>query len=147
MPAIAGRGQSLQPPRAPVLVAWRAALAERPDSSWCAIGALFGGLRTALWLALGACAIDVPDAFAAGQSVLLACIAMAMLAVAWQRRERAALRDAIVVAAITGAKVFASDLVALQGVPRVLSVFSFGVLALVGSVVLSRWQSAADSRN
>ncbi|HEX6812405.1 MAG TPA: hypothetical protein VF384_12325 [Planctomycetota bacterium] len=116
--------------------------------SWCAILALFGGLRTALWLALGAFAIDAPDAFAAGQSMLLVGIAMTMLAVAWWRRERATLRDAIVVAAIAGAKVFASDLVVLHGVPRVLAVFSFGVLALVGSVVLGRWQSAgAESRS
>jgi hypothetical protein len=112
--------------------------------SWCAITALFGGLRTALWLLLALFAVDVPDAFAAGQSMLLAGIAMAMLAVSWWRRERATLLDAIAVAAIAGAKVFASDLVALHGVPRVLSVFSFGMVALVGSVVLGRWQSAGS---
>ncbi|HEU4420700.1 MAG TPA: hypothetical protein VFT55_17305, partial [Planctomycetota bacterium] len=116
--------------------------------SWCAIAALFVALRTALWLAVAAFAIDVPDAFAAGQSVLLASIAIAMLVVARWRRDRATLRDAIGVAAIAGAKVFASDLVALHGVPRVLCVFSFGVLAAVGSVVLGRWQSAGvGSRN
>jgi hypothetical protein len=115
--------------------------------SWCALAALFGGLRTALWLLLAVFAIDGPDAFAAGQSVLLTGIAMAMLAVAWWRRDRATLRDAIVVAAIAGTKVFVSDLVSLHGVPMVLSMFSFGVLAFVGSVVLGSWQSAADSKN
>jgi hypothetical protein len=115
--------------------------------SWCALAALFAGLRTALWPVLAAFTTDVPDAFAAGQSVLLAGIAMSMLAVASWRRDRATLRDAIVVAAIAGAKVFASDLVALHGVPCVISVFSFGVLALVGSVVLGRWQSAGGPRN
>jgi hypothetical protein len=126
----------LWPHDAPARVLW-----------WCAIAALFAGLRTALWLGLAAFAIDVPDVFAAGQSVLLTSIAMVMLAVASWRRERAMLRDAIVVAAIAGAKVFASDLVSLHGVPMVLSMFSFGVLALVGSVVLGRWQSAGVPRD
>ncbi|MHC4919582.1 MAG: hypothetical protein ACYTKC_08290 [Planctomycetota bacterium] len=35
---------------------------------------------------------------------------------------------------------FTSDLFTAHGVPLVLSVFSFGMAAAVGSVVLGRWQ-------
>jgi hypothetical protein len=65
---------------------------------------------------------------------------MTLFALAFSRRSTELRGVAILVSLVGAAKVFTYDLVALQGIARVASVFSFGLLAAVASVVLGRWQ-------
>jgi len=50
---------------------------------------------------------------------------------------------AILLTIIGGAKVFLYDLLGGGGLPRVLSLFSFGLAAALESLLLGRWQLQA----
>lgn len=112
---------------------------------WAAIAALFCGLRVLAHPAVAALATDVDNAFGGAQSVLLNTIATALLVAAHLRTSRTLLGTAVLVGLVGGVKTLASDLLNLQGVPLVASVFSFGITALVGSLVLGRWQRTGDA--
>jgi uncharacterized membrane protein len=83
---------------------------------------------------------DARNAFGGAQSVIITVAAMALFALASSRRSTELRGVAILVTLVGAAKVFFYDLVALQGVARVVSVFSFGLLAAVASLALGRWQ-------
>jgi hypothetical protein len=55
-------------------------------------------------------------------------------------RNRELIVIAAIIAVIGAGKVFILDLFGIKGVPLVLSVFSTGVVAAFGSVVMGRWQ-------
>jgi hypothetical protein len=97
-------------------------------------------LRTGAFLVLSARMADARNAFGGAQSVIITVTAMALFALAAARRSTELRSVAILVTLVGAVKVFTYDLVALQGVPRVVSVFSFGLLAAFASVVLGRWQ-------
>jgi hypothetical protein len=97
-------------------------------------------LRTGAFLFLSSRMADAGNAFGGAQSVIITVAAMALFALAASRRSTELRSVAILVTLVAAAKVFFYDLVALQGVARVVSVFSFGLLAAVASVVLGRWQ-------
>lgn len=103
------------------------------------LAATFGFLRLVAYPLLAGFS-EVENAFSGVQSVLLNLMAVVLLVLAWRRRDRAIVGMAALVSVVGGLKVFGSDFLALHGVPLVLSVFSFGVLALMGSIVLGRWQ-------
>jgi hypothetical protein len=100
-----------------------------------ATGAIFGAARVAIepWLQGSAGAFD------AAESVILAVLAILLLLLARRCVDRAMLGVAALVTVAAGIKVFGVDLLSLHGVPLVASVFSFGVVAAVGSAVLGRW--------
>jgi len=113
----------------------------------CAVALLTASLagafflvRTGAFLVLSARLADARNAFGGAQSVIITVAAMALFALASSRRSTELRGVAILVTLVGAAKVFFYDLVALQGVARVVSVFSFGLLAAVASVVLGRWQ-------
>jgi len=110
--------------------------------------ALAGGfflVRTGAFLLLGSRLEDPRNAFGGAQSVVITVAAMALFALAFSRRSTELRSVAILVTLVGAAKVFFYDLVALQGVARVVSVFSFGLLAAVASVVLGHWQRREPS--
>ncbi len=116
----------------------------------CAVALLTASLaggfflvRTGAFLVLSSRMADVRNAFGGAQSVIITFAAMALFALASSRRSTELRSVAILVTLVGAAKVFFYDLVALQGVARVVSVFSFGLLAAVASVVLGRWQRRA----
>jgi hypothetical protein len=113
----------------------------------CAVALLTASLagafflvRTGAFVALSSRMADARNAFGGAQSVIITVAAMALFALASSRRSTELRSVAILVTLVGAAKVFFYDLVALQGVARVVSVFSFGLLAAVASVVLGRWQ-------
>ena len=64
-----------------------------------------------------------------------------VLLLAGSRRRRPELIWVAVALAVLGClKVFLVDLFRSNGLPLVLSVFSFGIVAAVGSVIMGRWQ-------
>lgn len=109
---------------------------------WAMLVALFCTLRVVVYPWLARLPGDATATFAAAQSVIVNAMAIVLMVVGLRGRRRAVLRCAFVVAAIGGGKVFASDFLTLRGVPLVVAVFSFGVVAAVGSVVQSRWHGS-----
>lgn len=147
--AVAGRHYSRATRTAPPADSWYARLSptDRPAVVllWATIAALFCGLRVLAYPAVTAVASDVDNAFGGAQSVLLNGIATTLLVAAHLRTSRALLGTAVLAGMLGGIKTLASDLLNLQGVPLVASVFSFGITAAVGSLVLGKWQRAGDA--
>ncbi len=83
---------------------------------------------------------EVAVALASIQSVSIngAATVIMSLALAWRNKE---LRNvAILITIIGGAKVFLGDLLSIDGLGLVVSVFSFGMAASLESYALTRWQ-------
>ncbi|MCA8976491.1 MAG: hypothetical protein KDC98_17355, partial [Planctomycetes bacterium] len=107
---------------------------------WCGVATLFAGVSVIAWPLLAACVTEIDAAFMATQSVLLNLIAVILLVLALRWHDRQLLGSAVLAAVIAGGKVFAVDMLQLQGVALVLSVFSFGLTAAAGSWILGRWR-------
>jgi hypothetical protein len=84
------------------------------------------------------------DTFLCGQSVLINGAAIALILLAYLRRDKEIRNVAILVTLIGGIKVFLYDLLGAHGLPLVFSVFSFGMAAAVESVALGRWMKGPD---
>lgn len=83
---------------------------------------------------------DVSNALIGAQSVFINIGAIILMLYGVSRKNKEVLGTAVVVALIGAFKSFAYDLFEAHGVPLLLSVFSFGAVAAIGSVVLGRWQ-------
>jgi hypothetical protein len=79
------------------------------------------------------------NAFQCAQTVIVNLGALALVLVAFATRNREVRGVAILVIVLGALKVFLYDLWGTHGVPLVLSVFSFGLAAALGAVVLGRW--------
>ncbi len=97
----------------------------------------FGILRLGLYLALGQTA---DAAFACGQTIIINLGAIVLLVLGGRRRNREILVVALAVIFLGAIKVFFFDLFKTSGLPLVASVFSFGIVALTGSLILRRYQ-------
>lgn len=75
-----------------------------------------------------------------GQSLTINIIAIVLMFIALRRKNKEIIAVAAAVALIGAAKVFIYDMLSIKDVPLVLSVFSSGAVAAVGSVVTGRWQ-------
>jgi outer membrane murein-binding lipoprotein Lpp len=82
----------------------------------------------------------IANSFSGAQSLLINSAAIVLLLVAYRMRSREVRNVAILVILLGAAKVFLYDLVSVEGLARVFSVFSFGLVAAVASWVLGRWQ-------
>jgi hypothetical protein len=110
------------------------------------LGALVSGfftLRVGIYQGLIAAGITGPGAFGCYQSVLINLSAIVLMVLALLRRNRELRNVAVLVTIVGGCKVFFGDMLAARGLPLVFSVFSFGLAAAIGSVVLGRWQRQA----
>jgi hypothetical protein len=83
---------------------------------------------------------DVTNALSGVQSILINAAAILFLVLSYLRRNRELRNVAILVTLVGAGKVFLYDLVGVEGLPRVFSVFSFGIVAATASWVLGRWQ-------
>ena len=111
---------------------------------WSSALASFGSLRLLLDRVLTLLDAGTPDAFQCGQSVILNCASIAMLAWGMRAKNRQVTLTAVLVAVAGGVKVLGSDLMSASGLPLVLAVFSFGMAAAVGSIVLGRLQRSGS---
>ena len=62
------------------------------------------------------------------------------------RRNKELRNVAVVITVIGAAKVFLMDMVQLKGMPLMISVFSFGLLAALASLVLGRWNRSPGKK-
>jgi hypothetical protein len=92
-------------------------------------------------LLLTGAAGDVGNSLSGIQSLLINAAAIIFLVLSYTSRNRELRNVALLITLVGAAKVFLYDLVGVEGVPRVLSVFSFGFVAAIASYVLGRWQS------
>lgn len=111
----------------------------------------FGVARLLLHAGIIAGLAGGTDAFACGQSILINSGAVVLLLLSDRYRNRELLAVAGAVVLLGAIKVFIFDLFTAKGLPLVISVFSFGIVAMVCSVVCRRWpnrrQAAAESEN
>ena len=104
------------------------------------VGAMFMAIRAGLFTAVGYGA-----AFTAGQSLVLNLGAMILFLVARNRQNAEIKWIAVLVTVMGGGKAFLYDLLKIKGLPVVVSVFSFGMAAAVGSWVLGQWHRLVGS--
>lgn len=83
---------------------------------------------------------DWSFALQSGQSLVINLGAIALMFIALKEKNKEIIVVAAAIALIGAAKVFFFDLFGIKGVPLVLSVFSSGAAAAVGSVITGRWQ-------
>lgn len=83
---------------------------------------------------------DFAFQFKSGQSLIINIGAILLMFLAMKNRNKELIIIGAIVAIIGAGKVFIIDLFGIKGVPLVLSVFSTGVVAACGSVVMGRWQ-------
>jgi len=101
-------------------------------------------LRLGLYQVLSRTSSDFQFMFRGGQTVFINLGAVFLLLVASRRKNNEILTVAIVVGILGMLKSFIFDLFGIRGMPLVLSVFSSGVVAAVGSVVSTRWQGKKE---
>jgi hypothetical protein len=82
-----------------------------------------------------------------GRSLLINGGALILLLAGSRRRRLELIWVAVALAVLGCFKVFFVDLFRGSGLPLVLSVFSFGIVAAVGSVIMGRWQKPPAERS
>ncbi len=105
----------------------------------------FSFSRLVLFQFLAVTGDDLAKAFSGGQSVLINIGAMLLLVIGGRKKSLEILVTGVVVLLLGAFKVFVLDLFSIKGVPLVVSVLSFGIVAAVGSVVLGRWSRGNEA--
>jgi hypothetical protein len=111
------------------------------------IAALFSGfftMRVGIYQTLDYLHTATHSAFGGAQSVLINVTAAVLLWLSLMRRNKELRNVAVVITVIGAGKVFLMDMVQLKGMPLMISVFTFGLVAALASLVLGRWSRAAD---
>lgn len=104
-------------------------------------------IRVGLYHAQGALPADSQkEAFRCAQSVVINSAAIGLILFAYLRSNREIRNVAILVTLVGGIKVFLYDLIGTHGLPLVLSVFSFGLLAAIESLALGKWAKQTASK-
>lgn len=112
---------------------------------WLAAANGFGLMHLLAWRGATWVGAEAPAALQCTQSVLVNFASIGLLLSGLRWRNRQLQLTAVLVAVYGGMRVFGSDLMSASGVPLVLSVFSFGVAAAVGSLVLGKLQGQRAS--
>ncbi|MCM2264016.1 MAG: hypothetical protein NDI73_02375 [Desulfuromonadales bacterium] len=117
------------------------------DDRWAAlllVAALLSGfftLRMGLYQMLQALQLATPPIFSGGQSLLINLAAMALLSIGLRQHSKELRNIGVLVTIVAVCKVFL-DLFSFKGLPLLISIFSFGVVAAIASFVLGRWGKA-----
>jgi len=112
------------------------------------IVALFSGfftMRVGIYQALDFLHSATHSAFGGAQSVLINVTAAVLLLLSLMRHNKELRNVAVVITVIGAAKVFLMDMVQLKGMPLMISVFTFGLVAALASFVLGRWNKLSDT--
>jgi hypothetical protein len=87
---------------------------------------------------------DPGNMLSCSQTAIINCAAALIMILASSRKSRELRNIAILLTVVGGVKVFLYDLLGGGGLPRVLSLFSFGLAAALESLLLGRWQLQAS---
>ena len=88
-------------------------------------------------------AAAIVHAYRCSQSILVNSAAAILMLFALRRQNKEIRNIAILVTCIGAIRVFLYDLTGTRGIPLVLSVFTFGLVAALESIALGRWQKIA----
>ncbi len=113
------------------------------------IAALFSGfftMRVGIYQTLDFLHSATHSAFGGAQSVLINVTAAVLIWLSLMRRNKELRNVAIVITVIGAGKVFLMDMVQLKGMPLMISVFTFGLVAALASFVLGRWNKLSDTK-
>ncbi|MFH1019785.1 MAG: hypothetical protein V1782_04100 [Pseudomonadota bacterium] len=102
----------------------------------------FAVLQLGAALALAGQTADFPNLITGLRSFFLNGGALFLMMLGLRTQNRDLLSVALAIFIIAAGKVFGYDLFGIHGVPLVLSVFSFGVAAALGSLTLRHWQQS-----
>lgn len=137
--------------RRPAAGTWLARLDRNDHGSivllWLAAANAFGLLRLCIHSGLVLLGTELPKTFQCAQSVLLNVASIGLMLAGMHWRSKQMLLTAVLAAACGGLRVFGADLLETSGVPLVLSVFSWGMAAAIGSLVLGRLQAQRTAAN
>jgi len=114
------------------------------------IAALFGGfftMRVGLYQTLDFLHAATRSNFDGAQSVLINVTAIVVLWLSLLRHNRELRNVAVLLIVIGAGKVFLVDMVNLKGMPLMVSVFTFGLVAAFASFVLGRWNKSPAGEN
>ena len=114
------------------------------------IAALFGGfftMRVGLYQTLDFLHAATRSNFDGAQSVLINVTAIVVLWLSLLRHNRELRNVAVILIIIGAGKVFLMDMVSLKGMPLMVSVFTFGLVAAFASFVLGRWNKSPAGEN
>ncbi len=114
------------------------------------VAALFSGfftMRVGLYQLLDMLHMATYSAFGGAQSVLINLTAAVLLWLSLMRRNNELRNIAVIVTVIGAGKVFLMDMVQLKGMPLMISVFTFGLVAALASFVLGRWNKAKGGKD
>jgi hypothetical protein len=100
---------------------------------------LFFFLRICLYQILMNAPVDLIVSFRCAQSIIVNIGAATLMLIAAYRHNREIRNVAILLTLVGGVKVFIFDLLGTHGMPLVLSVFTFGIVAAIESILLGRW--------
>jgi hypothetical protein len=100
----------------------------------------FGLFRIGLYLILSQGIAGYQNAFSCGQTIIINMGAIGLMYIASRRKNLEILIVSLTVSLLSAIKVFVFDLFTAKGFPLVISVFTFGIVALAGSLVLKNWQ-------
>jgi len=83
---------------------------------------------------------DPLNSIKCARSIQINIFSIVLLVIGSRKRSMELIWVAVGMALIGGIKVFLVDLFGASGLPLVMSVLSFGIVAMVGSVIMGRWQ-------
>ena len=101
-------------------------------------------LRGASYLALRHIPGDLNNSFRCAQTIIINGGAALLMLLAYRRTNKELRNVAVLITLLGAMKVFLYDLLGTSGLPRVLSIFSFGLAAALESLLLGRWQVQAS---
>ena len=111
-----------------------------------ALGSGFFMLRAGVYQVLAMMPGELPNSFRCAQSILVTVAAAGLMLFAMRRRNREIRNVAILVTVVGAVKVFLYDMLGTHGVPQVLSIFTFGLVAALQSIVLGRWPKSSPEQ-
>ncbi|HTG82163.1 MAG TPA: hypothetical protein VL949_09490 [Geobacteraceae bacterium] len=112
-----------------------------------ALTSSFFMLRAAVYPLLLTMPGEIANSFRCTQTIIINLAAAGLMLAAVRRRSREIRNVAILVTLIGAFKVFLHDMLGTHGVPLVLSVFTFGLVAALESIALGRWsRTVPDSK-
>jgi hypothetical protein len=112
----------------------------------CGLIAGFYQARSMLYELLHAIPGNQENTFICAQSILINSAVIVLMAFALRLKSRELRNVAILVTVLGAGKVFMIDLFSTSGIPLVLSVLSFGLVASIESIILTRWPKEPDTR-
>ena len=104
-----------------------------------ALGCSFFMMRAAVYQVLVMMPGDIANSYRCAQSVLINIAAAGLMLFAVFRRNKEIRNVAILVTLIGASKVFLYDMLGTHGFAQVVSIFTFGLVAALESIMLGRW--------